>query len=401
MFASLLGDEREPEPGAGSLRGCVEPPERLEDALAVGLWDAVAVVVDGQHVRGRGAERDPDGPVLAPVVGGVDDEVRDEQPQAGLPAAHQRRRVGYVQLERRRRDTGSRTLATASVTMSARSTSSWSGLVASPRASACSPSSSTTRRRCSSSASSSIVVALLGRDVGMPVQRRQRGLDGRQRSAQLVAGVEGEAPRRLQRSLAQRRGGAQPLQHRVEGRSHPSHLGRPLGLRHPDAEVLLGRDPPRGRSAAGATAATCPPRPGRSPARPRAARRARAMQAACRARLTTLELGQRGDDLKLGQVAEAGADERRHQHPIALPVARHGPQPCGRDAAGRRRAPRFQHHGVGDEQLQRAARGAEHRVQSPVGVRQRVLDGVDGGRARQLGRARSRSSTASRAVRSA
>ena len=71
VVAGLLGDEREPEPGAGSLRGRLEPPERLEDALAVALRDAVAVVVDGQHGRGVGGERDVDGPVLASVVGGV------------------------------------------------------------------------------------------------------------------------------------------------------------------------------------------------------------------------------------------------------------------------------------------------------------------------------------------
>src|SRR3954465_3639597 len=77
-----------PRPAAGArpVRGRLEPPERLEDAVAIALRDAVAVVVDGQHGCRSAGQCDPDVPAGAAMVGGVGHEVRDEQPQARLPA---------------------------------------------------------------------------------------------------------------------------------------------------------------------------------------------------------------------------------------------------------------------------------------------------------------------------
>jgi hypothetical protein len=48
VLARLLRHEREPEAGSRPVRGGLEPPERLEDAVAIVLRDAVTVIVDGQ-----------------------------------------------------------------------------------------------------------------------------------------------------------------------------------------------------------------------------------------------------------------------------------------------------------------------------------------------------------------
>src|SRR5215207_11239228 len=86
VLARLLRYEREPEARARPVRGGVEPPERLEDAVAIAFRDAVTVIVDGQHGRRPADKRDPYVPAGAAVVGGVGHEVRYEQAQARLPA---------------------------------------------------------------------------------------------------------------------------------------------------------------------------------------------------------------------------------------------------------------------------------------------------------------------------
>src|SRR4051794_26112920 len=51
MLPRLLRHEREPQACAGPASRGLEPPERLEDAVAIALGDALAVVVDGQNGR--------------------------------------------------------------------------------------------------------------------------------------------------------------------------------------------------------------------------------------------------------------------------------------------------------------------------------------------------------------
>ena len=94
------------------------------------------------------------------------------------------------------------TAPTLASTTSARSTSARSSGAASPRASACRLSRSSTSRRCSASASRARSPRCAARHVRVARDRRQRRLHARQRRAQLVPGVGGEAAGRVERAVA-------------------------------------------------------------------------------------------------------------------------------------------------------------------------------------------------------
>ena len=224
VVACLLGDEREPKPGPGrSASVPVDAGERLEDALALVLRDAAAVVVDVSST-GPSPQRHAHPAAGAAVEGRVLDEVVDEQPQAGLPAAdghrrlRERRRRARARMARGGGDDG-RVGDLGEVDRGVL------GGRASPRASACRPSSRSTIRRCSVSASPSISA------------RRRRAARGGGAAPSvactLVSGVRSSWPasaakRRVaasarSRSAAER---AEPLEHRVEARRERPELRR-------------------------------------------------------------------------------------------------------------------------------------------------------------------------------
>ena len=117
-----------------------------------------------------------------------------------------------------------------------------SGGVASPRASACSPSQQRDEPAVLRQRVLDHLRALRDRHLGMAAERRQVGLHARQRRAQLVPGVGGEAPRRRQRALAIGRRAPEPREHLVEARRQRAQLGRPVVAGHAAVEVLGARD---------------------------------------------------------------------------------------------------------------------------------------------------------------
>ena len=201
------------------------------------------------------------------MADGVLDEVVDEHPQSGLPAADRHGRLREVRARSRRPDGARAARETTASTISARSTSACSNGCASPRASACRPSSSATSRRCSVSASSIISA------------RRSAGRSGWRRASTASPGRSSAAcaarGRRRPRSGAWRparargRRAERPsrAEHRVEARAPASAArpGRVVG--HAALEVLVGGDARRRRAAAASAAAAA----ARPPARPRSA----------------------------------------------------------------------------------------------------------------------------------
>ena len=225
------------------------------------------------------------------------------------PGSQPRSHTGVLGQRRRpRRRPGGATSAWSSdaATTSPSSTSPTLPGDASPRAIACSPSSRSTSRRCSDRRVEHELGALLGGDVRVAAQRRQRRLDARQRRAQLVARVGGEAARRRERALAIGRRAPEPREHVVEARGERAQLGRPVVAGHAPVEVLGAGDP-------GGRAAQAPQRAQQQRRRePRAEaageqrRRGRTPRAArSSSRSAALDGAQRARDLEAREAAEA------------------------------------------------------------------------------------------------
>ena len=191
--------------------------------------------------RRRPGRRDPNGdvPGLAAVAGGVLDQVVDEHAQALGVAAHDRPALGGRRASRVVPGWRARTAASAESTSSATSTSSARGRrPASPRASAWSC--STRRGQARGVALGRFqrlarALASAAAAAGPSAERLAR--EAGQRSAQLMAGVGGEPPCRLERGLALRRRRAQPLEHGVEVARQVADLDGTLVGRNPDVEV--------------------------------------------------------------------------------------------------------------------------------------------------------------------
>ena len=98
-------------------------------------------------------------------------------------------------------------------------------------------------RSCSAVMSAHERVALLARELGVAGERVELGAQRGQRRAQLVAGVGGEAPRRLERALGGGARGAEAREHLVERARELAHLvGRALLVGQRGREVLGAAD---------------------------------------------------------------------------------------------------------------------------------------------------------------
>ena len=203
----LLGDDREPE--AGAVRaGVLAAGERLEQPLALVGRDAGAVVLDvDDELRRRRARARPRrcrsraGRAARRCRAGC------RRAGAGRPPSRRRcpRRRGRRARTARRGGACARRAPRASSTSPSSTGSRGRLSAASPRASACRPSSRWTMRSCSAVMSRDERVALLERQLGVAGERVELGAQRGQRRAQLVAGVGGEAPGRLERALGRRR----------------------------------------------------------------------------------------------------------------------------------------------------------------------------------------------------
>ena len=142
------------------------------------------------------------------------------------------------------------------------------------------------------------LAALVGGHVGVAGDRRQRRLHARQRRAQLVAGVGGEAARRVERAVAVVGRAAEAREHRVEAPGERAQLRRPARPGPCARGRPRSRCPPSRRAAGAAAAARRRP-PATTPARRRAASPRRAARAAGAAR-TGAPRGRRGSSRPRG-----------------------------------------------------------------------------------------------------
>ena len=246
------------------------------------------------------------------------------------------------------------------------------GGVASPRASACSPSSSVDEPAVLRQRVLDHLRALRDRHLGVAAERRQVGLHARQRRAQLVPGVGGEAPRRRQRALAVGRRAPEPREHLVEARRQRAQLGRPVVAGHAAVEVL-GAGDAGGRPAQAAQRAQrhVGGEPG---AQRRQEQRGRAERQQAAVELGQLALGRRQPrrDLQPREPAERLQADRVGAVTLAAglervqAVARRRPPGRRRAAEGRQLAPV-------EQQPQRRAGGRQDVVQALVARGQLAL----------------------------
>ena len=213
---------------------------------------------DEQRAVRRGRAPTRTWPPRAAVQRGVVEEVVDQQAQAAAPAADRRAssisssssyvdpRMAPPRGVHARRRRGRRARRPRAGGCSA----------ASPRASACRPSSRWTIRSCSAAMSRDERGALGGGEVGVAGERVEVRAQAGERRAQLVAGVGGEAARRVQGALRRRRRGPQAREHLVERAGERADLDRPLVVGQRRAEVRGAAHARGARRAAGASGRT-------------------------------------------------------------------------------------------------------------------------------------------------
>jgi hypothetical protein len=385
VVADLLLDEGEAQARALAV-GRFQAREGGEDALAVGVGDAGAVVLHSQQGAAvlagvRGSERDADLAVGATVADGVLDEVVGQQPQAGLPALDREGGVGQPRAEveaRVARDGGGRggidDLGEIDLGELERP-----GVAAGQRLQAVEE---LDEAPLLGQRVADHLRAALGREVEVALERGQRGLHAGQWRAQLVPRVGGEASRRGESARAVGRRAPQTGEHGVEARRQRAQLGRPA-RRHAPVEVLVLGDA-RGHGAQ-------PPQRaqhevGRQPGaggRRHESDEAEGQQPAIERGLPILELGQRRHDLQARQPAQALVVQRGHVGAIALVAGGEGVQ-SGLQAGmlGRRRAG-VEQDSPAEGEAQRRGGGREDGVEALVVRRALVVDRGQRGRPRQ------------------